>query len=133
MRAATVKAKVNFIHTEGRYEENKPINGPISFLPVNQNMIIVPHYDALVLILCINGFDMHRVSVDPGSMTDLLQLPAFKQMKLSLGVVNSAKRILFGFNGAKCRAPCKSWAIHLASFVLNCRRLWALQRHNGCT
>ena len=38
--------------------------------------------------------------IDPGSAADLLQLPAFKQMKLSLGMMNSAKRILSGFNGA---------------------------------
>ena len=43
---------------------------------------------------------MHRVLVDPGSAENLLQLPAFKQMKLSLGMLNSAGRILFGFNGA---------------------------------
>ena len=60
----------------------------------------MPHYDALVLTLCINGFDMHRVLVDPGSATDLLQLPAFIQMKLSSDMLNSAGRILFGFNGA---------------------------------
>ena len=57
-------------------------------------------YDALVLTLCIHDFDVHRVLVDPCSTTDLLQLPTFKQMKLSLGVVNLAVRILFGFNGA---------------------------------
>ena len=60
----------------------------------------MPHYDALVLTHCINGFDVHRVLIDPSSATDLLQLPAFKQMKLSLGVVNSAGRILSSFNGA---------------------------------
>ena len=54
----------------------------------------------LVLTLYINGFDVHRVLVDPGSAVDLLQLPAFKQMKLSLGVVNLARRILSGFDGA---------------------------------
>ena len=43
---------------------------------------------------------MHKVLVDLGSMTDLLQLLAFKKMKLSLGVVNSARRILSGFNVA---------------------------------
>ena len=59
----------------------------------------MPHYDALVLTLCINGFDVHRVLEDPSSVADLLQLPAFKQMKLSLGMLNSTERILFGFNG----------------------------------
>ena len=60
----------------------------------------MPHYDALVLTLCINGFDVHRVLVDPGSATNLLELPAFTQMKLSSNMLNSAGRILFGFNGA---------------------------------
>ena len=81
-------------------KRTKPIDGPISFPPVNPNKAIMPHYDALVLTICINGFDVHRVLVALGNATDLLQLPAFKQMKLSLGVVNSAGRILFGFNSA---------------------------------
>ena len=59
----------------------------------------MPHYDALVLTLCISCFDVHRVLVDPGSAIDLLQLPVFNQMKLSLGMLNLAGRILSGFNG----------------------------------
>ena len=58
----------------------------------------MPYYDALVLTFCINGFDVHKVLVDPGNEANLLQLPAFNQMKLSLGVVNSSERILSGFN-----------------------------------
>ena len=60
----------------------------------------MPHYDALVLTLCINGFDVHKVLINPGSATNLLQLPAFKQMKHSLGMLNSVRQILSGFNGA---------------------------------
>ena len=60
----------------------------------------MPHYDALVLTLCINGFNVHRVLVDPGSAMDLLQLPAFMQMKLSSDMLSSVRRILSGFNGA---------------------------------
>ena len=100
MRAATVKSRVNAIHIEGSHEETKPVNGLISFPPVNLNRIIVPHYDVLVLTLYINGFDVHRVLVDPGSAADLLQQLDFKQMKLSLGMLNSVERILSGFNGA---------------------------------
>ena len=43
----------------------------------------MPHYDVLVLTLCINGFDVHKVLVDPGSAVDLVQLLALRQMKLS--------------------------------------------------
>ena len=84
-----VKARVNAFHTRGSREETKLINGPISFPPINPNRVIVPHYDELVLTLCISGFDVHRVLVDPGSATDFLQLPAFNQMKLSSQMLNS--------------------------------------------
>ena len=33
---------------------------------------------------------MHRVLVDPGSAVDFLQLPTFKQIKLSSGILNLA-------------------------------------------
>ena len=60
----------------------------------------MPHYDALVLTLYINSFDVHRVLVDLGNAVDLLQLPAFRQMKLSSDMLNSTGRILSGFNKA---------------------------------
>ena len=82
---------MNAIHISSSREETKPINGPISFPPINPNRVIVPHYDALVLTLCINGFDVHKVLVDPSSAADLLQLPAFNQMKLSPLVLNSTR------------------------------------------
>ena len=99
-RAAMVKARVNTVHKVGSREEIKPIDGPISFPPINPNRVIVPRYDALVLTLCINCFDVHGVLVDPGNAIDLLQLPVFNQMKLSSRMLNSVERILYGFNGA---------------------------------
>ena len=63
---AIVKARVNGIHTGGSREETKPIDSFISFSPINPNRVIVPHYDALVLTLCISGFDVHRVLINPG-------------------------------------------------------------------
>ena len=60
----------------------------------------MPHYDALVLNLYINGFDVHKVLVDPSNAADLMQLPAFIQMKLSSDMLNSARRILSSFNRA---------------------------------
>ena len=88
MRAATVKGRVNAVHTGGSREETKPIDDPISFPPINSNRVIVPYYDAFVLTLCINGFDVHRVLVDRGSAEDLLQLFSFNQIKLSSQVTN---------------------------------------------
>ena len=43
---------------------------------------------------------MHRVLVDPGNMTDLLQLLAFRHMNISFDRLSSVDRILSGFNGA---------------------------------
>ena len=98
LRVVAIKIGVNAIHTKGSHEETGPIDGPISFPSVNPNRIIVLHYDALVFTLYINGFDVYKLLINPGSAIGLLQLPAFKQMKLSLGMLNSDGRILFGFN-----------------------------------
>ena len=77
LKAATIKARVNAVHIRGSRKETKPIDGPISFPPINPNRVITLHYDALVITLCINGFDVHKVLVDPSSVVDLLQLPTF--------------------------------------------------------
>ena len=77
-RVAIIKARINAIHVEGNHKETKPIDDPISFPSVSPNRVIVPHYDALVLTLCINDFDVHRVLIDSYSEADLLQLPTFK-------------------------------------------------------
>ena len=78
LRAASVRAWINTISTPESGATIQPIEGPISFPPINPTRVITPHYDALVLNLCINNFDVHRVLVDPGSMADLLQLLAFQ-------------------------------------------------------
>ena len=98
--AATVRAGINTIHTLDNSRAVQSIDGPISFPSVNLSKVIIPHHDALVLTLCINDFDVHRVLVDPGNATDLLQLPAFRQMRISLDMLSSVGRILSGFNRA---------------------------------
>ena len=76
------------------------MEGPISFPPINPTWVITPHYDALVLTVCIKIFDVHRVLIDPGSATDLLHLPAFNQIRVLIDRLHSAGRILSGFNRA---------------------------------
>ena len=80
LHAATVRAQVNTIYVPDSSREIQPIDDPISFPPVNPSRVITQHHDALVLTLCINDFDVHRVLVDLGSVADLLQLLAFRQM-----------------------------------------------------
>ena len=98
MQAATARAWVNTIHIPDSNRAIQSIDGPISFPPVNPSKVITPHHDTLVLTLCINDFDVHRVLVDPGSTTYLLQPPTFKQMNISFDRLSSTGRILSGFN-----------------------------------
>ena len=100
LRAATAQARVNTIHIPYSSRSIQPINDPISFPSVNPSMVITPCHDALVLTLCINNIDVHRVLVDPDNAADLLQLPAFRQMNISFDRLSSAGRILSGLNGA---------------------------------
>ena len=93
LRAATIRTRVNTINTSDNSMVIQPVDGPISFPPINLSRVITPHHDALVLTLCINNFDVHRVVVDPSSATDLLHLPAFRQMKVPLDKLSSAGRI----------------------------------------
>ena len=100
LHATTVRARVNTIRTLESSTTIQPIDGPISFPPINPTRVITPHYDALILTLCINNFDVHRILADPGSATELLHLSAFMQMKVPPSHLNLAGRILSGFNGS---------------------------------
>ena len=100
LQAATVIARVNAISTLDNNEAMQPVDGSISFPPINPSRVITPHHDALILTLCINNFDVHRVLVDLSSAADLLQLPAFRHMQVSLEKLSLAGRILFRFNEA---------------------------------
>ena len=100
LRAASVRARVNTVSDRGDVTAVLSVDDPISFPPINPTWVITPHYDALVLTVCINSFDVHRVLVDPGSAADLLHLPAFKQMRILVYHLHSAGRVLSGFNGA---------------------------------
>ena len=96
----SVRARVNTISDRGDVPTFLPVDGPISFPLINPTPVITPHYDALVLTICINSFDVHKVLVDLGTMADLLHLPAFKQMRVPIDHFHSAGRVLSGFNGA---------------------------------
>ena len=99
LRVALVRARVNTVSNWGDITAVLSVDDPISFPPINPTRIITPHYDALVLNVCINSFDVHRVLIDPGSAANLLHLPAFKQMRVPIDHLCSAHRVLSGFNG----------------------------------
>ena len=50
----------------------RPIDGVITFPPVDPNRVLQPHQDVIILTLGINYLDVRRILVDPGSSTDLL-------------------------------------------------------------
>ena len=100
LRAASIRARVNTVRAQENITVVKPVDGPISFPRINFTRVITPHYDALVVTISINNFDVHRVLVDPSIAADLLHLRAFKQMRVPLDCLSSAGRVLFGFNGA---------------------------------
>ena len=97
--AASVRARVNTVSTRENTTVAQLIDDPISFPPVNPTRVITPHYDAFVLTVCLNIFEVHRVLIDPGRVADLLHLPAFKQMRVPIDNLSSTGRVLLGFNG----------------------------------
>ena len=100
LRTALVRARVNTVNNQGDVTAVLPVDGPISFPPINPTRVITPHYDTFIMTVCINSFDVHRVLVDLGSTVDLLHLPTFKQMRVPIDHLHSAGRVLSGFNGA---------------------------------
>ena len=98
--AASVRAKVNTVSNWGDITAVLSVDGPISFPPINPTQVISPHYDALILTVCINSFDVHRVLINSGSAADLLYLPDFKHMRVPIDHLCSTGRVLSGFNGA---------------------------------
>ena len=100
LRVASVRARVNTVANRGDIATVLPVDGPISFPPINPTQVINPHYNALVLTVCINSFDVHRVLIDPSSAADFLHLPAFKQIRVPIDHLCYPGRVLSGFNGA---------------------------------
>ena len=98
--AASVRAKVNTISNRGDVPTVLPVDGPISFPPINPTCVITPHYDAFVLTVCINNFDGDKVLVNPNSSADLLHIPTFNKMSVPINHLHSTDRVFSGFNEA---------------------------------
>ena len=73
VRATSVREKIHIVQCTFIGESVRPINGPISFHLINSNRVILPHKDALVLTLGVDGFDVRTLLIDPGSPVNLLQ------------------------------------------------------------
>lgn len=76
------------------------IDGEITFPSIDPNSVFWPHQDILILTLWINDFSVRRIFVDLGSLIDLLQMVAFKQIRFPLSALENLGQILPGFNEA---------------------------------
>ncbi|XP_034680117.1 uncharacterized protein LOC117910172 [Vitis riparia] len=100
IREAMVHESINSIRpgiTEGSLN---PIDGTITFPPVDPMRILRPHRDALILSLGIDKFDVRRILIDPGSSADLVQASVISHMGHNLVGLENPGRVLSGFNGA---------------------------------
>ena len=72
LRATSIREQVSSIQLGFPPRGTRPIDGVITFPPVDPNRVLQPHEDALILTLRISDFDVRRILVDPGNSTDLL-------------------------------------------------------------
>ncbi|XP_034704229.1 uncharacterized protein LOC117928460 [Vitis riparia] len=100
LREAMVRERVNSIRPEITGGSPHPIDGTITFPPVNPTQILRPHRDTLILSLGIDKFDVRRILVDPGSSADLVQASVVSYIGHNLVGLENPGRILSGFNGA---------------------------------
>ncbi|RVW38892.1 hypothetical protein CK203_073593 [Vitis vinifera] len=58
----------------------RPIDARITLPPIGSNRVILLYGDALVLTLGVSCFDVHKILIDLGNSTNLLQMSAYRQM-----------------------------------------------------
>nr|CAN62496.1 hypothetical protein VITISV_027484 [Vitis vinifera] len=100
LRAASVRERINSIRPGITGGGLRPIDETIIFPPVDPTRILQPHRNAFILSLEIGDFDVRRILVDPGSLTDLVQASVVSHMGHSLTGLENPGRILSGFNGS---------------------------------
>jgi hypothetical protein len=80
------KTYARHMQDEDVYSLHRPIKTTktesvvLSFLEEDDRRVIMPHDDALVVIVTVANHAIHRILVDNGSSVDILYWPAFKQM-----------------------------------------------------
>ena len=106
LRAASVREQVSPVRPGLTSRSAHPIDGVITFLPMDPNRILRLHQDALILTLGVSDFDVRQILIDPGSSTDLLQESVIKQM----GFVPSNLENLGGYCQDKMELLQHPWA-----------------------
>ena len=80
------------------YEDDKK-NKKKYELKFTHKGIYAPHNDALVLTVNINTFDVRRVLIDPGSLSEIIYHSLFEKLKLPSLQINSVDSPDFSFSG----------------------------------
>ncbi|RVX00611.1 hypothetical protein CK203_030393 [Vitis vinifera] len=72
----------------------------IVFPTLDPARALQPHRDALILTIGVGDYDVKRISVDPSSSADLLQVAVIKRMGFKPSNLENPRRTLSGFNGS---------------------------------
>ncbi|XP_077216012.1 uncharacterized protein LOC143850672 [Tasmannia lanceolata] len=88
--------KVNAMHTGNKKMKTE---NEISFADLDN--LILPHDDALVIIMLVANWELKKILVDNGSLADILYYHAFSQMMIGDDRLKPANSDLFGFSGEK--------------------------------
>ena len=97
---ASIRERLHTVQCTFTDESVQPIDEPITFPHINSNRVILPHEDALVLTLGVNGLDLGRILINLGSPADLLQMLAYRQIRYPPSTLENPNRILTSFNEA---------------------------------
>jgi hypothetical protein len=71
----------------------------MSFLEEDAQGVVMPHNDALVVIMTVANHAIHQILVDNRSSADILYWPAFKQMDIDQDRIKPYGSPLMGFGG----------------------------------
>ena len=89
---------INYIFALG---SARPVDGLLTFSESSLWQFAQPNDNALVLVLEVGRHFMKRILVDPGSVADLLYLPALIWLGYMPDNLRNPGRVLVGFNGTQ--------------------------------
>ena len=98
---ASIREIIHTVQCTFTNDSVRSIDGPITFLTIDSNLVIMSHENALVLTFGVNDFDVRRILINPGSSINLLQMLAYKQMRDFPSALKNHGRILTDFNGGR--------------------------------
>ena len=77
-----------------------PMDKTIVFSKVDLLYVAQPHENAFILTLDIVEYNVCRIVIDQGSFVDLIHISTYKQINLSMHVLESPGRALLSFNNS---------------------------------